>query len=192
MQVGEVDQCRQYLGLETDAGLVETVAATQDQLLQIFHTILVAPEHVNGFANSPVVVVDDGHLAVNARLHGDFMQRHRAGGYIFFLEIDLRKSNEVFVFWHGWRWRFALVGYFDFGILSHVTKVIVHFFLKIWRNSGVYHHQLAHYTPRSHTFIGGFELRHGHGSVDDRLDLSLAIPLREFLHHQGIGFGFAT
>lgn len=93
MHVGQIDQRGQHFGLEPRTGFVMTITTAQNQLLQIFHAVLVAPEHVDGFANAGVVVVDDGHLAVDARLHGNLMQRHRPGFNVLFLEIDGREPD---------------------------------------------------------------------------------------------------
>src|SRR5256885_4833762 len=51
------------------------------------------------------------------------------------------------------------------------------------------HHQLALHLARSHARIGGVQLGHGHGAIDHGLDLSLAVPLRQLLHHGRIGLG---
>ena len=39
------------------------------------------------------------------------------------------------------------------------------------------HHQLALDLARAHALVGGKQLAHGHGAVNDGLDLSLAVPL---------------
>jgi hypothetical protein len=89
--------------LEADPGSADAVATTENQLVQVFNTILVTPKHLDGAGNARVMCADDSHLVINLDLARQFLQGHGACGFIRFVVVEFWKKASVFAIDHaGW------------------------------------------------------------------------------------------
>lgn len=98
----QIDQRGQNFGLKTNAIFALTKAPTQNQCLEIFDTVLVAPKPINGHCNANVVLRNHGHFLINPGLQWTLMKRHRARRQVIFLPTQ------------GWKSRFLKFGIFGF------------------------------------------------------------------------------